>query len=156
MSELLYVTAQPFKAKGRVAIRKTEFIFHLVLDLKWFKPEEAKALLQTALKAGLIKQEGESVVASFDPSKVTPPLDFRPSSDVLSVEEESLFERILERIMLATGKDKRRIIAAINQNQEKLHRLVDIHVSALIVAMEEGVEVSDLLDAAYQELIRAQ
>jgi hypothetical protein len=156
MSDLIYTTAQPFKIKGRKTLKTTEFIFTLVLDLKWFKPAEAKALLQTAVNNGLITQEGENVTANFDPTQVNPPLDFKPTTDLLAPFEESLFERILERIILATGEDKRRIIAAINQNQERLFKLVDINVSALIIAVEKNVEVSDLIDAACEEIATQQ
>jgi len=152
MNDLIYTVVQPFKIKGERSIKTKEFILSLVLDLKWFKPAEAKSVLSTAVNNGLLQQKGDLVTVNFDLTQVNPPFDFKPTTEIITTAEESLFEKIIERIIVNTGEDKRKIIAAINQNQKKLSRLVDINVSALIIAVENDVEVSDLINAAYHEL----
>ena len=120
MNDLIYTVVQPFKIKGERSIKTKEFILSLVLDLKWFKPAEAKSVLSTAVNNGLLQQKGDLVTVNFDLTQVNPPFDFKPTTEIITTAEESLFEKIIERIIVNTGEDKRKIIAAINQNQALL------------------------------------
>ncbi len=157
MSELLYAVAQPFKAKGREKLRIKEFIFTLTLDLKWFSPQEAKTLMQIGIENELLKREDdESIIACFNPARINPPIDFKPSAKVLKIGKQTLFERILDQIMVQTGIGRRELIAAINKNQERLFKLIEINVSALIIGMEHGAKLESLIEKAYQELTKPQ
>jgi len=152
MSELIYAVAQPFKAKGRRRLGIKEFIFTLTLDLKWFNPKEAKVLVQIGVENELLREDGESLIACFDPAQVNPPIDFKPTAKLLTTGKQTLFERILDQIIIQTGMNKRELIAAINKNQDELSKLVEINVSALIVGIEHGADLKDLIDTVYQEL----
>ncbi|OYT63710.1 hypothetical protein B6V01_001345 [Methanosarcinales archaeon ex4572_44] len=152
MSELIYTLSQPFKVKGRRKLGIKEFIFTLTLDLKWFNPTEAKAIVQIGLENELLKREGETLIACFDPTQVNPPIDFKPTAKLLTTGKQTLFEKILDQIIIQTGIEKRELIAAINKNQDTLSKLVEINVSALIVGIEHGADIKDLIETAYQEL----
>jgi len=152
MSELIYAVAQPFKVKGRRKLGIKEFIFTLTLDLKWFNPKDAKALVQIGVENELLKQEGESLIACFNPAQVNPPIDFKPTAKLLTTSKQTLFERILDQIIIQTGMNKRELIAAINKNQDELSKLVEINVSALIVGIEHGADLKNLIETAYHEL----
>ena len=78
MSDLTYTVSMPFKRKGKDALKDTEFILALSLDLKWFNPEQAKIILSEAQKSGLLKREGELVRPSFDISSIEIPSGFKP------------------------------------------------------------------------------
>ncbi len=147
MTDLIYTVSAPFKRKGKDALKESEFVMALSFDLKWFTPDQAKKVVQEAEKAGLIKREGDILRPSFELSSAEPPQGFKPD------EERSLFDRIIERITVETGMDKRRVIALINKKQDELSKLVEIEVSAILVALENGVAIDSLIDEEYKALI---
>ena len=150
MSDLTYTVSMPFKRKGKDALKDTEFILALSLDLKWFNPEQAKIILSEAQKSGLLKREGELVRPSFDISSIEIPSGFKP--EPVSSEKKPIFDRIIERIIAGTKIDKRKVIAMINKKQEDLSKQVEIEISAILVAVENGVIVDDLIDEEYKAL----
>ncbi|MCX9081440.1 MAG: DUF2240 family protein [Candidatus Methanoperedens sp.] len=150
MSDLTYTVSMPFKRKGKDALKDTEFILALSLDLKWFNPEQAKIILSEAQKSGLLKREGELVRPSFDISSIEIPSGFKP--EPVSSEKKPIFDRIIERIIAGTNIDKRKVIAMINKKQEDLSKQVEIEISAILVAVENGVIVDDLIDEEYKAL----
>lgn len=150
MSDLTYTVSMPFKRKGKDAMKDTEFILALSLDLKWFNPEQAKIILSEATKLGLLKREGELVRPSFDISRIEIPSSFKP--EPFSIPKKSIFDTIIDRIIVGTGIEKRKVIAMINKKQEELLKQVEIEVSAILVAVENGVMVDDLIDEEYKVL----
>lgn len=148
MSELRYIVSMPFKRKGKDILKQSEFILALSIDLNWFNPEQAKNILRDAEKAGLIERDGEHIHPAFDISSVQIPSGFKPD------EKKTIFDRIIERIMHSTGMNKHKVIALINKKHEKLCKLVEIEVSAILVAMEYKVEVNDLIDEEYAALVK--
>jgi hypothetical protein len=148
MSDLTYTVSMPYKRKGKDALKDTEFILALSLDLKWFNPEQAKMVLIDAQRSGLLKREGELVRPSFDISRIEIPSGWKPEI----VENKTIFDRIIERIIPGTGIEKRKVIAMINKKQEELSKQVVIEVSAILVAVENGIMVDDLIDEEYAAL----
>jgi len=150
MSDLTYTVSMPFKRKGKDALKDMEFILALSLDLKWFNPEQAKIILNDAQKSGLLIREGEFVHPSFDISKIEIPSGWKPESVI--VENKTIFDRIIDRIIDGTGIEKRKVIAMINKKQEEFAKQVSIEVSAILIAVENGVMVDDLIDEEYAAL----
>jgi len=150
MSDLTYTVSMPFKRKGKDALKDTEFVLALSIDLKWFNPEQAKLVLSDAEKSGLLKREGELVRPAFDLSRIEIPSGFKP--EPVSISKKSIFDRTIERIITGTGIEKRKVIAMINKKQEELSKQVVIEVSAILVAIENGVMVDDLIDEEYASL----
>lgn len=151
MSDLLYSVAVPFKRKGKEALKESEFVLALSIDLNWFNPEQAKNLLGNAEKAGLIKRDEDLVKPAFDLNSVQIPSGFKPDSSIF--ERKTIFDRAIERIIAGTGMEKRRVISLINKKQEELSKLVVIEVSAILVALEHGVAVDDLIEEECAVLI---
>lgn len=145
----------PFKRRGKEVLKESEFILALSIDLNWFDPEQAKNILGYAQKAGLIRKEGEYIRPTFDISSVEIPSGFKPDEKKIIDEKKTIFDRTIERIMHSTGMDKRKVIALINKKHEELCKLVEIEVSAILVAMEHGVEVNDLIDEEYVALVNS-
>lgn len=150
MSDLTYTVSMPFLRKGKETLKESEFVLALSIDLNWFTPDQAKIVLGEAEKSGLLKRNGEMVSAAFDISGVKIPFGFKPQQGIF--EKKTLFERIIERIISGTGIDKRKAIALINKKQEELAKTVVIEVSAILVAIEHGVMVDDLIDEEYAAL----
>jgi hypothetical protein len=148
-SDLTYTVSMPFLRKGKDVLKESEFVLALSIDLKWFPPEQAKNVLKDAEKSGLLKREGELVRPAFDISGVEIPSGFRPEL----FEKKTIFDRITDRIILKTGIEKRKVIALINKKQEELGKQVLIEVSAILVALEHGIMVDDLIDEEYGVLI---
>lgn len=126
----------------------------LSMDLNWFKPETAKAFVQTAVEKGFISRENGVLKAQFDIHGVKIPMGFKP--DVSIFEEKEVFLQIIERIMDNTGEEKQKIIAAINQKKEETGGLLTIEVLGILMARELGIEVDDLIKKSYQNLLKAQ
>ncbi len=153
MSDLIYTVSMPFKRKGKDTLKENEFILALSIDLNWFSPDQARTLLSDAEKGGLLKREGGEVIPLFDLSSVQIPPSFKPGS---VPGKKPLFDRIIDRITVTAGLDKRTIIALINKKQEELIKIVDIEVSTLLVALEQGVMVDDLMEEEYRTLVKRQ
>lgn len=154
MSDLTYTVSMPFKRKGKDALKDMEFILALSLDLKWFNPEQAKIILNDAQNSGLLIREGEFVHPSFDISKIEIPSGWKPviGENKTIVENKTIFDRIIDRIIHGTGIEKRKVIAMINKKQEEFAKQVSIEVSAILIAVENGVMVDDLIDEEYAAL----
>ena len=150
MSDLTYTVSMPFKRKGKDALKDTEFVLALSIDLKWFNPEQAKLVLSDAESSGLLKREGELVRPAFDLSRIEIPSGFKP--EPVSISKKSIFDRTIDRIITGTGIEKRKVIAMINKKQEELSKQVVIEVSAILVAIENGIMVDDLIDEEYASL----
>jgi hypothetical protein len=149
-SDLIYTVSMPFKRKGKEALKDSEFVLALSIDLNWFNPEQAKNVLNHAEKSGLLKREGELVQPAFDISNIEIPSGFKPEPGIF--EKKTIFDRVIERIILSTGMEKRKVIALINKKQEEFAKMVLIEVSAVLVAKEQGVMVDDLIDEEYEAL----
>jgi hypothetical protein len=150
MSELTYTVSMPFKRKGKEQLKDMEFVMALSMDLKWFTPEQAKSVLAEAKRSGLLKGDGELIRPSFDISKIEIPSGFKPQT--VAIEKKTVFERVIERIITNTGIEKRKVVSMINKKQEELSKQVVIEVSAILVAIENGVLVDDLIDEEYAAL----
>lgn len=152
MSDLTYTVSMPFKRKGKETLKDSEFVLALSIDLNWYTPEQAKTILGEAEKSGLLKREGDVIRAAFDTSSIEIPSGFKPEKPG-DFGNKPVFERIIERIILATGIEKRKVIALINKKQEELAKQVVLEVSAIIVAIEHGVMVNDLIEEEYEVLL---
>lgn len=150
MSELTYTVSMPFKIKGKETLKESEFVLALSIDLNWFTPEQARNILNEAEKAGVVKKEGELICPAFDLNSIQIPSGFKPGV----YEKKNLLDRAVERIMQGTGMDKYKVIALINKKQEELYKLVKIEVSALLVALEHGVTVDDLIEEEHAALVK--
>ncbi len=152
-SNLLYTVSMPFLRKGRETLKDSEFVLALSIDLNWFTPEQAKNVLSQSESSGILKRQGEMISPAFDLSKLQIPSGFKPEADVL--EKKTIFDRIIERIIQKTGMEKRKVIALINKKQEELAKMVLIEVSAILVALENGVAVDDLIEEEFEALMKS-
>ncbi len=152
-SDLVYTVSMPFLRKGKETLKDSEFVLALSIDLNWFTPEQAKNVLSQAESSGMLKRQGDMISPAFDLTKLEIPSGFKPEANVL--EKINLFDRIIERIILKTGMEKRKVIALINKKQEELAKMVLIEVSAILVAIENGVQVDDLIEEEYEALMKS-
>ena len=142
-----YLVATPFKKRDKKRLKISDFVFALSLDLKWGPPEKVRALLQEAADEVLVRIEGDYAHAAFDEEKAEVPVGFVPSKD------EDLFEKGVRLIVSATGMGRKEAISMVNERQDSLQGLVRLDAVALLVAREMGLEVGDLAQEAYENLV---
>ena len=152
MSDILYTAAMPFKRKGVDSMKENDFVMALSMDLNWFKPAAARAFVKTAIETGILSMEMDMIKAQFNIEDVEIPIGFIPNS--ASFTKIDIFEQIIERIMENTGDDKQSIIARINQKKNETRGLFTIEVLGILIAREYGIQVDDLIERSYEELLR--
>jgi len=145
--EKAFLIATPFKKRGKSSLKISDFIFALSLDLKWGPPEKVRALLREAEAEGMVKMEGDMVVAAFDAAAVAVPLGFKPST------EEGILDQAIRLITSHTGMSRKEVIALANEKQDALKKLVELDAVVLLIAKEMGIDVSELAASAYQNLL---
>lgn len=146
---LRVVVAAPFKQAGADRVRENEFVVALSLDRDWMSPDQAKRVIDIATGEGLLRRDGDAVVAAFDPGSVSVPDGFDPDPSIF--QERSPFERVLDRLVDA-GLEKQTAVAEINALQDEL--AITVEAAAVVVARRRGVEVEDVATAAIDGLRR--
>ena len=142
--------AAPFKTRAQDRLGEGEFVVALSLEREWFSPDQAKRLVDVAVGRGLLATEDGELVPRFDPAEVTVPEGFVPDESVLR--EQSTFESALDALV-ATGVEKQRAVAAINERQRAL--AVTIEAAAVLYARERGAAVDNLAADVREELAAA-
>ena len=69
------------------------------------------------------------------------------------LDDGSIFDRLLKEISNATGKSIGDVVAMINKKQEQLGNLLSVEVVALIVAKENGLDVSKFIEDVEREVL---
>ncbi len=139
--------AAPFHQRGVDRMSESEFVVALSLDRDWFSPDQAKRLVDVATGEGLLDRDGDDVVATFDTGGVEIPDGFVPDESV--VQERSTFERVLDAVVDG-GVEKQEAVASINRLQANLG--VHIEAAAVLYARQQGVDVTEFVDRAREEL----
>jgi hypothetical protein len=149
--ELKNGVALIFRRKAKDILTEKEFVFSASMDLRWFNYTDAMKFLELAVSHNILKREGKNVVPAFEHRKAELPATFRPSPDLLKGAPggaggagETVFMRIVDAIGRASRQDRSSVISRINKKRELLR--VDAEVLALLVAREDGLDLSPFLD----------
>lgn len=153
MEELRRAVAILFRRKGKSSMTEKDFIMAASMDLRWFPPKDAQRLVQSALKAGLIRSEEGHLTPTFDTNLTEVPLDFRPSPQALKAEstKRDIFLEIVSRIASASGRPEREVVAEANATQEGLG--VRVEVAALIVGARHGVDLTEFYRNVEEDIL---
>ncbi|MGE5403276.1 MAG: DUF2240 family protein [Candidatus Doudnabacteria bacterium] len=153
VSGLMIVSAMPFKIRGKSRLSRAEFAFALSLDLKWFTPEQCSEVIESAERAGLLREEGGRLVPMFKVKEVHVPKDFKPSMDVLTQKAPvSLFDEIFD-LLCTSGLSREGALELIDEKEKKYGGLLTREAVGLVVAKERGLDVSAYVDKAFEEPI---
>jgi hypothetical protein len=144
---LRVTVATPFRREGTDRVGENTFIVDLSLKRDWFTPDQAKRLVDIAVTEGLLRREGDQLVAAFDPRAVSVPEGFAPDEGVL--QRRSTFERLLDAVT-GTGVEKQEAVAGINGLQSECG--LTLEAAAVLYARQQGVDVRELVDRALGEL----
>jgi hypothetical protein len=151
--ELKNGVALIFRRKAKDLLTEKEFVFSASMDLRWFNYTDAMKFLELAVSHNMLKREGKAVMPTFDHRKAELPATFRPSPDLLKGApgggggaKETVFMRMVDAISKSSKQDRSSVISRINKKRELLR--VDAEVLALLVAREDGLDISQFLDEA--------
>ncbi len=144
--------ASAFKSKGKKKMDRKELTYTLSFDLKFFSHETSKKVVEHAERRGLLHEVDGFLHPSFELDEEDVEPDFKPDVNRI-FSDESVFDRIVDRIVSETGKDRGSVIAEINQKQLQLGNILNIEVVALIYALENGIEVGNFIDEVETELL---
>jgi len=144
---LQVAVAAPFKREGVERLAENEVVVDLSLDRDWFTPDQARRLVDVAVGRGLLRREGEDLVATFDRGAVELPEAFSPDESLLT--EPSPVEMVLDAAVDA-GTDKQSAVAAINAVQSELG--VGVEAAAVVYARRAGLDAGPAAARAAEEL----
>jgi len=144
--------ASAFRSKGKRRMDRKELTYTLSFDLKFFSHETSKKIVDHAEKKGLIHEVDGILQPSFDVDEIEIEPDFKPDVNRI-FSDGSIFERIVDRIVEETGKDRGSVIAEINQKQLHLGNIMDIEIVALIYAIENEIDVRDFIEEVEREML---
>jgi len=137
------VIAAAFKSKGKKKMKKNELIYTMSFDLNWFSHEASKKVVEKAENEGLLSGNDE-VEPAFDFENIEVSPDFKPNlRELLS---RSLADRLVEELAELLGKSYQEVVSIINKKQEEMGNLLSFEVVALLVAKENGLEISKFIE----------
>lgn len=139
--------AAPFRSAGSETLTVSKFVVALSLDRNWFSPDQAKRVVDVAIGEGLLDRDDGELTITFDARDTTLPDGFSPDESIL--QQRTTFERVLDQLV-DNGQNKQDAVAAINRRQSTLS--ITVETAAVLYAHEQGVEVSDLAEAALAEI----
>jgi len=146
-----FTIAQPFKKLGKERLTTGEFVFALSLDLEWFTPEEAKKVLNQALRSDLLKIDGDDLEPGFDLKDLEKPPGFRPD---LALFKSASNDSTVGNIAREAGVKIDEVTQRIKERYDELGGILEEEVINIMVAKELGVNIDDLIDRAYSDLVR--
>ncbi|MBU4031533.1 MAG: DUF2240 family protein, partial [Candidatus Thermoplasmatota archaeon] len=129
-----------------------DFVFALSLDFGWFNPKDAQKLLEKGLESELLVMDDNKVKPTFDYNDIEIPRGFKPSPEMLQKKSEpkGVFMKMIDEISIAISIPAKDVISQVNSVQDRMS--VDIEVAALIVAKNNGVDLSDYFDTVEEEI----
>lgn len=146
-SDLARTLAFAFKRRGATTMERSKLLHLLAFDLRWFSPDPAKRVIQRAVQAGLLQEEGDKVTLAFDADGVDIPLNFKPTESVADPEAPiDLPSRKLAALPRPAGD------AEAAAERARRGNLVSEEVAALLVARRKGEDVRERAKALEAKL----
>ena len=139
--DLKRIIASVFKMGKGEALTTMEIKNLLVYNMRWFKPDDANAVIKAGLSSGLLQHgDGGDLIPSFDIDEVEIEVGYSPPKDLdMKKMIRPLFERLIEAVQ-ATGLDKRETIRSINRKADELNLLFPC--AAIYVGVIRGADMS--------------
>ena len=153
-SEIKIVIAFLFKRSGKEEMSKSELYLPLSMNLNWFNPNDAKELINSAIKQDLLIEKEGFLKPSFNYKEITVPIGFRPSDAILKEdkiekkmqekEKTDILKTIVKRIVKKSNSNENDIIEKIKNISDEKN--ITNEVAALMLSIEYDVDVKDCFD----------
>ena len=142
------IIAFVFKRSGQSELNFSKLYLTLSMDLDWFTPEEAKAFVDNAIKAGLLVKKDDLLKPNFNFEEIKVPLGFYPSKDLFkekrqvkeSVEKKDVLQEIISEIVKNTKLDVKDVEVKLNQIAKE--RNLTPEVAGLLVGKEYDIDLT--------------
>ncbi len=158
LDEMKLTVASVFKRAGKQALSENEMRFALSMDLNWFAPSEAKAIVDAAVECGMLIKTQEGLKPPFDLASVDVPLGFRPGKEALAcaapAPSRDIFKEIAESVSAKEGLEESEIVAEINKEIEAFGGLLDSRAAAVIVAAKHGMDAKQYAEDAEKLILK--
>jgi hypothetical protein len=159
MDDLELAAAAFFRTKGKNVVTENEFFMGVSMDLRWMGPAETRELISLLVGGGVLERDGEYLRPAFDVRAADIPIGFRPSADVLKIKRkkaaappaEDLLSKLMEEAG-SLGMKRKDFIVSVNAIQKRMN--VDIEIAALLLLGDNGVDVTDRCDDAYDTIAK--
>lgn len=146
--------AAPFKHTRKTGMRKNELVYYYALDRKWMSTDQAAALLKRGEEAGLLSLENGVYTIRIDPSAVTIPIGFKPSSSVFDAHDPA--QELIGRIQKARNVPETEVVAEMNKViREQFDNNLLPPAALVLLAKKYRVPYEDLRDALLSSLKKA-
>jgi len=143
---LKIAVAAPFIHTRKTGMRKNELVYYYALDRKWMSTDQAAALLRRAEESGLLRQENGVYSLLFDPSTVTIPVGFKPTSSIFEANDPA--QELIRRLMKARGVPETDVVAEMNRLIKDQFSGNLLPPAALVLLSKKyGVPYEDLREA---------
>ena len=149
---------------GKTVFTEKELLMTLSLDLHWMSHGEAKKLYAALMSYSLLQKNEDLLSPSFDVSTVDLPVGYFPSKELIqkcsnvNIEQKTSTKTPVEDIMpelinraTKAGIEKKNFIMQSNKISKKLG--IATEVAGLFFLKENGIDVSDLLEATEQLIL---
>lgn len=139
--DLKRIIASVFRMGKGEALTNMEVRNLLVYNLRWFKPDDADAVIKAGLSSGFLQHGDEGdLIPSFDIEDLEIEVGYSPPKDLdMKKMIRPLFERLIEAVQ-ATGLDKRETIRSINRKADELNLLFPC--AAIYIGITRGADMA--------------
>lgn len=164
--ELEVCAAAFFRIKGKEVVTSKEFTMSVSLDFKWLSAKNTEILLKKLLENGYIVKSGDYLKPGKDFSAIRVPVAYRPSEDLVKSLSGTV-PKPVEKPAKAPAKDmfitlmdlaeqngiaKGVYVSESNAIKKKIG--VESSVAALIFLQEKGVDISEVKDLVYAQVLK--
>jgi hypothetical protein len=148
--------ASLFKRKSSEVIPAKQLELLASMELRWFDPKDARALVDHAVSVGLLEMTENGLKTTFDLQALEIPMGFKPPKDLvesLEDEDNSLFIQLVNQISITSGMESEDIIANINEMQENAKNFFTIETLAILYGKELGIDMDRFIPEVKSKLL---
>lgn len=147
--------ASLFKRKGAKEIPSRDLELLASMELRWFEPKDARKIMESAIKLGLLNEHGNKLKITFDYNTINIPIAFKPPKDLyeqLNQDNQSLFMQIVNHISISTDIPEKDIIAEINEKQQRANDYLTLETLAILYGKSKDVDVDSFIPVVKSKL----
>lgn len=157
-------TAAFFRSKGKEVVTVKEFTMSVSLEFKWLSAKNTELLLKRLLAEGYLTKTGDYLKPGKDFSAVRIPIAYRPSEDLIkslpgtvkkpaseAPQGQDIFMELMS-IAEQRGISRGKFVSESNAIRKKIG--VDTSVAGLIILRDNGVDVEELKDRVYTQVLK--
>lgn len=156
-SEIKTIITIIFKRKGKPEMSYSELYLSLSFELRWFKPHDAKKIINSAISQNLLIKKGSMFSPSFDIDQITIPTGFTPSKNysyndknIVENSKINISDKIINKIAENTGRDLSDIINQIKIFEREMN--ISFDIASLLFAKKLDLSIDEYFEDIEKQL----